>query len=190
MAKTRFDQRFFASTRGRIIQLLRRGSRTVDELAEAVDLTDNGVRGHLATLERDGIVVQTGVRRGIGKPAFAYGLTAEADSLFPKPYGPVLAVERAVQILTELQQKLKLPWRTPKNMPLLEYWYNVAYAPFAPELKEQAEKAYGNVQWLEKGEDPKVQKWSEAQNRQARAYLDKVAIRPEIEARLLGLLPP
>src|SRR5437899_12396588 len=62
MALTRFDQRFFASTRGRIIQLLRRGSRTVDELAEAVDLTDNGVRGHLATLERDGIVAQTGVR--------------------------------------------------------------------------------------------------------------------------------
>src|SRR5207253_9036585 len=50
--------------------------------------------------------------------------------LVPKPYGPVLAVERAVQILTELQQKFKLPWRTPKNMPLLEYWYNVAYAPF------------------------------------------------------------
>ena len=101
MAKTRFDQRFFASTRGRIIQLLRRGSRTVDELAEAVDLTDNGVRGHLATLERDGIVVQTGVRRGIGKPAFAYGLTAEADSLFPKPYGPVLR-----QLLDELGGRL------------------------------------------------------------------------------------
>jgi predicted ArsR family transcriptional regulator len=90
MAKTRFDQRFFASTRGRIIQLLRRGSRTVDELSEALDLTDNGVRGHLATLERDGIVEQTGVRRGTGKPAFTYGLTAEADSLFPKPYGRVL----------------------------------------------------------------------------------------------------
>ena len=38
------SQRFFASTRGRIVALLRRESRTVDELAQALDLTDNAVR--------------------------------------------------------------------------------------------------------------------------------------------------
>jgi len=31
---------------------------TVEELAQALDLTDNGVRAHLTTLERDGIVRQ------------------------------------------------------------------------------------------------------------------------------------
>ncbi len=62
---TRWDQKFFASTRGQIVTLLRRTSYTVEELAQAVGLTDNGVRAHLAILERDGIVQQRGtVSRG------------------------------------------------------------------------------------------------------------------------------
>ncbi|HEV8192925.1 MAG TPA: helix-turn-helix domain-containing protein [Ktedonobacterales bacterium] len=85
-------QRFLSSTRGRLIALLRRDTRTVDELAQQLHLTDNAVRVHLATLERDGLVRQRGVRRsgGSGKPAYAYELTPEADQLFPKPYAAVL----------------------------------------------------------------------------------------------------
>lgn len=49
-------KRFFASIRGRIVALLRRAGRTVDELTQALDLTDNAVRAHLAALERDGMV--------------------------------------------------------------------------------------------------------------------------------------
>jgi predicted ArsR family transcriptional regulator len=66
--------------------------QTVEDLATALRLTDNAVRAHLATLERDGIVRQVGVRRsgGSGKPAFTYGLTAEAERLFPRPYAEVL----------------------------------------------------------------------------------------------------
>ncbi len=92
MAATGWDERFFASTRGRVVALLRCGRRTVDELAQALGLTDNAVRAHLATLERDGLVRQVGVAagRGGGKPAFAYTLTSQAERLFPKPYGPVL----------------------------------------------------------------------------------------------------
>ncbi|MDQ3911048.1 MAG: ArsR family transcriptional regulator [Actinomycetota bacterium] len=88
------DQRFFESTRGQIVALLRRGSRTVEELAQAVELTNNGVRAHLATLERDGVVQQRGsVRRGSGggKPAYVYALAPEAEDLFPKAYEPVLS---------------------------------------------------------------------------------------------------
>jgi predicted ArsR family transcriptional regulator len=92
-------QRFFASTRGQIITLLRRSSRTVDELAQALDLTDNAVRAHLATLERDGIVQQRGMRRGSGKPAFVYDLAPEAEQLFPKAYGPVL--QNILEVLSE-----------------------------------------------------------------------------------------
>jgi predicted ArsR family transcriptional regulator len=87
---TGWEQRFFASTRGQVVTLLRRGDRTVDELAHAVGLTDNAVRAHLAVLERDGLVVQGGLRRGGGKPAFAYELTPEAERLFPKADGPLL----------------------------------------------------------------------------------------------------
>jgi predicted ArsR family transcriptional regulator len=87
------DQKFFQSTRGQIVTLLRRSSRTVEELAQALNLTDNGVRAHLTTLERDGIVRQRGsVRRGSGggKPAYIYEVTPQAEELFPKAYEPVL----------------------------------------------------------------------------------------------------
>ena len=88
---TQLDERFFASTRGQVVTLLRRAGRTVEDLAQAVGLTDNGVRAHLAALERDGIVRRRGVvRRGSGKPAYVYGLAPQAEGLFPKAYGPVL----------------------------------------------------------------------------------------------------
>lgn len=87
-----WSHRFLTSTRGRLIALLRRDTRTVDDLASALNLTDNAVRAHLASLERDGIVRQCGVRRdgSVGKPAFAYELTADAEQFFPKPYATIL----------------------------------------------------------------------------------------------------
>ena len=89
----RWDQRFFDSTRGQTVTLLRRSGRTVEELAGALGLTNNGVRVHLATLERDGVVRQRGLVRpgsGGGKPAYIYELTPEAEGLFSKAYEPVL----------------------------------------------------------------------------------------------------
>ena len=97
---SRFESRFFASTRGKIVVLLRRARHTVDELASAVGLTDNAVRAHLATLERDGLVQQHGVRRGEGKPASLYELTIEAERLFPKAHAPVLG-----QLLSVLEER-------------------------------------------------------------------------------------
>lgn len=85
-----FDERFFNTSRGRVITLLRRASRTVEELAQELSVTDNAIRAHLVALERDGLVQQDGVRRSIGKPAFIYRLTPKADQLFPKPYALVL----------------------------------------------------------------------------------------------------
>lgn len=84
--------RLMASTRGRLLSLLRRQPHTVEELAQGLGLTDNAVRAHLATLERDGLVEQRGVRRdgGAGKPAYAYELAPAAEELFPHPYAAVL----------------------------------------------------------------------------------------------------
>jgi predicted ArsR family transcriptional regulator len=86
MKRTKMDKRFFESTRGRIVMLLRGSSRTVDELAKELGLTDNAVRAHLLTLERDGLIQQNGISKGFRKPHFAYILTAEAEQLFPKSY--------------------------------------------------------------------------------------------------------
>ncbi len=74
MSVVALNQRFLETTRGQILTLIRRGRQTVEELAAALDLTDNAVRNHLATLERDSLIQQAGVRRtsGAGKPALLY----------------------------------------------------------------------------------------------------------------------
>jgi len=92
MKETKLGERFFESTRGRIVSLLRGKTRTVNELAEELELTDNAVRSHLLTLERDGLIRQSGVQRGHRKPHFAYELTPEAEHLFPKSYDALLNV--------------------------------------------------------------------------------------------------
>jgi predicted ArsR family transcriptional regulator len=90
MNMPQWTQGFLASTKGRIVSLLRGAARTVNDLAEALALTDNAVRAQLTALERDGLVRKSGVRRGLRKPHQEYELTPEAEHLFPKPYAPVL----------------------------------------------------------------------------------------------------
>jgi predicted ArsR family transcriptional regulator len=87
------NKRFLETTRGQLLSLMRRGARTVDELAAALGLSDNAIRNHLSTLERDHLVRQAGVRRttGAGKPALLYELHPEAEPLFSRAYPPVLA---------------------------------------------------------------------------------------------------
>lgn len=85
-------ERILESTRGRVLLLLRREARTVNDLAAELGLTDNAVRLHLAALDRDGLVEAVGTRREwTGKPAVVYRTTSEAEALFPKPYVAVLA---------------------------------------------------------------------------------------------------
>lgn len=86
------SDRFLESTRGQVLTLLREASRTAEELAASLGLTANAVRAHVATLERDGLVRQEGVRRagGAGKPAMVYGLAPDADTRLSRAYAPVL----------------------------------------------------------------------------------------------------
>ena len=64
----RLREQFFESSRGRIVDRLRRGGLTVDELTTALDLTGNAVRVQLASMERDGLVRRTTMRRGPTRP--------------------------------------------------------------------------------------------------------------------------
>ncbi len=77
-------------TTGRILELLRRGPMTVDELARAVGLTRTAVRAQLASLLRDDLVEQRGSRRGASKPSHIYGITSQAELLFSRAYIPIL----------------------------------------------------------------------------------------------------
>jgi predicted ArsR family transcriptional regulator len=85
-------ERLFKSTRGKILELLRTREWTVNDLAAELRLTDNAVRAHLASLERDRLVAQSGMKPGIRKPHTTYALGPEAEQLFPKAYGTLVSL--------------------------------------------------------------------------------------------------
>ena len=111
MRLTGLNRRFLETTRGQILGLLRRQSSTVEKMAQSLGLTDNAIRSHLSTLERDGLVRQSGLRRGpgAGKPATVYEVPPEAEPLFSRAYVPVLEAlldELAVQIPHQRQEEM------------------------------------------------------------------------------------
>src|ERR1700729_3028287 len=91
--------RFFQTTRGKIVsELRRRGSASAADLAQGFGLSPNAVRQQLMVLERDGLVAETWVGRGPTKPTYECSLTAQADQLFPQSYDKMLtAVLREVK---------------------------------------------------------------------------------------------
>jgi DeoR family transcriptional regulator, suf operon transcriptional repressor len=86
----RLRDQFFESSRGRIVDRLRRGGLTVDELTSALGLTDNAVRVQLASMERDGLVRRTLMRRGPTRPSNVFELTPELEQLLSRAYMPLL----------------------------------------------------------------------------------------------------
>jgi predicted ArsR family transcriptional regulator len=83
--------RFFQTTRGKIVsELRRRGSASATDLARSFGLSPNAVRQQLMVLERDGLVAETPVRRGPTKPTYEFSLTPDADNLFPQAYDKML----------------------------------------------------------------------------------------------------
>lgn len=94
-----WNKRILSSTRGRIIVLLRSSKQTVSELAQALDVSDNTIRTHLSSLERDGLVQQSGWKAGSRKPHHEYELTTEAEQLFPKSLG--LIFNQFITVLNE-----------------------------------------------------------------------------------------
>jgi predicted ArsR family transcriptional regulator len=88
---SRWHARLFESTRGRLLALLRTKHQTVKELADKLAITSNAVRAHLVSLERDGLVRRTGTKGGRRRPHVSYGLSEEAEQIFPRPYGPLLS---------------------------------------------------------------------------------------------------
>lgn len=97
--------RFFQSTRGKIVAELRRlGTASAADLAKGFGLSPNAVRQQLVVLERDGLVVEKPVRRGPTKPTLEFSLTPEADKLFPQAYDKLLGA-----VLRELREQFGAP---------------------------------------------------------------------------------
>jgi predicted ArsR family transcriptional regulator len=99
--RSHLPRRVIEGTAGRIMELLRRGPMTVDELAAALELTRTAVQAQLATLQRDELIEQRGTRRGPSKPARVYGVTMQAELLFSRAYIPILT-----QLIHVLAQRM------------------------------------------------------------------------------------
>ncbi len=74
------------STRTKIVEILRRGEATIEELTRRLDLAPATVRRHLDILQRDGFVRVRPVRRETGRPHYAFGLTEAGEELLPHHY--------------------------------------------------------------------------------------------------------
>ena len=92
------SERFFESTRGKILAALRGSRGTAFELAERFGVSPNAVRQQILILERDGLVNGHPVRRGKTKPTLEYTLTPKAEEYFPQHYDRMLnAVLREIR---------------------------------------------------------------------------------------------
>lgn len=97
----RFEGEPRGATTARLIALLRRGRRSVEELAASLGRTDNAVRAQLQSLQREGIARAAEIRRDgtVGKPAVLYDLQPSAEPLFSRAYAPVLTA--TLEVLAE-----------------------------------------------------------------------------------------
>jgi predicted ArsR family transcriptional regulator len=86
-------------TRGQIVNLLRQSGLTANEIAARLGLTHNAIRGHLAVLQREGLIREAGWQRGASRPAVIYEVVPEAEAIFSRAYIPFVA--QLVRVLRE-----------------------------------------------------------------------------------------
>ena len=107
------------TTRNSIIQLLKKsGGLSIEELSKSIHITPMGIRQHLLSLEKKGIVTYIAKKHGIGRPGFFYMLTDSAEGLFPKSYDK-FALE-VLEFLRESEgpEKLDLFFKWRKDLQL------------------------------------------------------------------------
>lgn len=74
-------------TREKIMMLLKKqGPMPIEGISKELNITSMGIRQHLLSLERKGLIDYVTKKQGIGRPAFLYRLTDKAKNLFPKSY--------------------------------------------------------------------------------------------------------
>ncbi len=75
------------STRDVILHTLKSSNQLkVEDLAKAADVSPVTVRHHLNSLQADGLIEVSSVRRKVGRPFYVYSLSETGHELFPKKY--------------------------------------------------------------------------------------------------------
>lgn len=90
------------STRDVVLQTIQAFSQvTVDDLAQAAEVSPVTVRHHVHSLQAEGLIEATAVRRKVGRPYYVYTLSEKGQETFPKRY-----VSLTNRLLSELKSRL------------------------------------------------------------------------------------
>jgi len=90
------------NTRTRVLRtLLLNQSRTVIELAEAVEINPISVRHHVNKLEAEGLIQSEEERHGVGRPRLIYSLTNKGMEQFPQRY-----LQLTLRLLQQMKENL------------------------------------------------------------------------------------
>ena len=90
------------STRNRVLRsLLLNQKRTVNELAESVDINPISVRHHVNKLEAEGLILSEEERHGVGRPRLVFSLTPKGMEQFPQRY-----LQLTLRLLEQLKSTL------------------------------------------------------------------------------------
>lgn len=90
------------NTRSRVLRsLLLNQKRTVNELAESVDINPISVRHHVNKLEAEGLITSEEERHGVGRPRLVYSLTNQGMEQFPQRY-----LQLTLRLLEQLKSNL------------------------------------------------------------------------------------
>ena len=90
------------NTRSRVLKsLLLNQKRTVNELADAVDINPISVRHHVNKLEAEGLIQSKEERHGVGRPRLIYSLTNKGMEQFPQRY-----LQLTLRLLEQLKTNL------------------------------------------------------------------------------------
>ena len=90
------------NTRSRVLRsLLLNQKRTVNELAESVDINPISVRHHVNKLEAEGLIQSEEERHGVGRPRLVYSLTNKGMEQFPQRY-----LQLTLRLLDQLKTNL------------------------------------------------------------------------------------
>ncbi len=90
------------NTRNRVLRsLLLNQKRTVNELAEAVDINPISVRHHVTKLEAEGLILTEEERHGVGRPRLVFSLTPKGMEQFPQRY-----LQLTLRLLEQLKSSL------------------------------------------------------------------------------------
>lgn len=90
------------NTRNRVLRsLLLNQKRTVNELAESVDINPISVRHHVTKLEAEGLIQSEEERHGVGRPRLVFSLTPKGMEQFPQRY-----LQLTLRLLEQLKSNL------------------------------------------------------------------------------------